>query len=130
MTLLEIIVGGLLLIGAIVRLLASIGMLRFGDIYMRMHAATKASVTGLGLMVIAAAIFYADPLLTVKLIALSVIYFFTSPTGSQVLASAAHQAGYPRVKETWIDELADAEAAAQKAEAEAAQEDVSAAKPA
>ncbi|MBE2181935.1 MAG: monovalent cation/H(+) antiporter subunit G [Anaerolineae bacterium] len=114
MTLLEIIVGGLLLMGTIVRLLASIGMLRFGDIYLRIHAATKASVTGLGLMVIAAAIFYADPLLTVKLLALTVIYFFTSPTGSQVLASAAHQAGYPYVKETWIDEFADAEAAAKE----------------
>ncbi len=117
MTIPEIIVGGLLLLGTIVRLLASIGMLRFGDIYLRMHAATKASVTGLGLMVIATVIFYGDPLLTVKLIALSVIYFFTSPTGSQVLASAAHRAGYPRVKETWIDELADAEAAELASEA-------------
>ncbi len=130
MTIPEIIVGGMLLLGTIVRLLASIGMLRFGDIYLRMHAATKASVTGLGLMVIAAAIFYGDPLLTVKLIALSVIYFFTSPTGSQVLASAAHQAGYPRVKETWIDELADAEQAARDAETAAVKEEPSAANPA
>ncbi len=105
MTPLEIVVSIFLIAGTIIRLLSTIGLLRFGDVYMRMHASTKASTLSIGFIMIAVALHFGDPLLTIKLIALGVIYFFTSPTGSQVLAHSAHIAGNPMVKETWIDEL-------------------------
>lgn len=105
----EVLIGVLLLVGALIMVLASVGLLRFGDVYLRMHAGTKASTLGIGFIMIGAALFFTDALLTIKLIALGAIYFFTAPTGAQVLARAAHIARTPTVKETWIDEFADSQ---------------------
>ncbi len=105
MTIADVLIGVLLLLGALIMVLASVGLLRFGDVYLRMHAGTKASTLGIGFVMIGAALYFSDALLTIKLIALGVIYFFTAPTGAQVLARAAHIARTPMVKETWIDEL-------------------------
>jgi multicomponent Na+:H+ antiporter subunit G len=103
---LEIVISFLLVVGAAIHLLSSIGLVRFGDVFLRMHASTKASTLGVGFVMVATALYFGEPLLTIKLIALLVIYFFTSPTGVQVLANAAHISEAPMVKETWIDELA------------------------
>ncbi len=105
MTIADVLIGGFLLLGALIMVLASVGLLRFGDVYLRMHAGTKASTLGIGFVMIGAALYFSDALLTIKLIALGMIYFFTAPTGAQVLARAAHSAHTPMVKETWIDEL-------------------------
>jgi multicomponent Na+:H+ antiporter subunit G len=103
---LEIVISFFLVIGAAVYLLSSIGLVRFGDVFLRMHASTKASTLGVGFIMMATALYFGEPLITIKLIALLVIYFFTSPTGVQVLAHAAHTSKVPMVQETWIDELA------------------------
>lgn len=108
----EILLSLLLLLGVAIRLLSSIGLLRFGDVYLRMHASTKASTLGVFFILGATAWYFSDPLITIKLIALLAIYFFTAPIGTQVLAHAAHVANDPKVKETWIDQLEDAERAA------------------
>ncbi len=105
----EIVVTVLLAIGVFIRLLSSIGLLRFGDVYLRMHASTKASTLGLFFILGATALFFGDSGITIRLIALLGIYFFTAPIGTQVLAHAAHVAGVPMVKETWIDEMPDVE---------------------
>ncbi len=109
MTITEVLIGLLLLVGALIMLLASVGLLRFGDVYLRMHAGTKASTLGIGFVMVGAALYFGDALLTIKLIALGAIYFFTAPTGAQVLARAAHIARTPMVKETWIDELKESQ---------------------
>jgi multicomponent Na+:H+ antiporter subunit G len=106
MTLLEITVTIMLIIGTIVMILGSVGVVRFGDVFLRMHAATKSSTLGIGFIMVGVAFYFADPLITIKLAALTVIYFFTSPIGAQVLAHAAHVARVPLVQETWIDDLA------------------------
>lgn len=109
MTLVEILVSFFLLAGVAVMLLASIGLLRFGDVFLRMHAATKSSTLGVGFIVVGVGLFFGEPLITIKLAALSAIYFFAAATGAQVLASASHATRVPMVKETWIDQLADGE---------------------
>lgn len=103
----EFIVALLLLFGVAIRLLSTIGILRFGDVYLRMHASTKASTLGLFFILGATALYFADPLITIKMIALFVIYFFTAPIGTQVLAHGAHVSGVPMVKETRVDQLAE-----------------------
>lgn len=102
----EIVIAVFLIFGAAIHLLSALGLVRFGDVFLRMHASTKASTLGVGFIMIATALYFADALITIKLLALLVIYFFTSPTGVQVLAHAAHISELPMVKETWIDELA------------------------
>ena len=108
MTLTDIVVAAFLLAGTGVMLMATTGLLRFGDVFMRMHAATKSSTVGVGMIVIGVGIFFADPLVSIKLAALSAVYFFVAATGAQVLASASHAARVPVVNETWIDELYEA----------------------
>lgn len=105
-TVLEVVVALLLFLGAAIHLLSSFGLVRFGDVYLRMHASTKASTLGVGFVLIAASLYFGESLIAIKLLALLAIYFFTSPTGVQVLANAAHVSRAPVVKETWIDELA------------------------
>jgi monovalent cation/proton antiporter MnhG/PhaG subunit len=107
MNLAEVLIGVTVLLGAAIMLLGAIGMIRFGDVYLRMHAGTKASTLGIGLVMTAVAFYFADGVLTIKLIALGVLYFFTAPTGAQLLARSAHQARTPMVQETWIDELTE-----------------------
>lgn len=119
MTPLEILITVCLILGSLVALLASVGVLRFGDVFMRMHASTKASTLGIGFIMLGAVFYFGEPLITIKLLALLVIYFFTSPTGTQVLARAAHLARTPMVEETWIDELAEHRAARSAANAQA-----------
>lgn len=116
MTITEFIVALLLLLGVAIRLLSTFGILRFGDVYLRMHASTKASTLGLFFILGATAVYFADPLITIKMIALFVIYFFTAPIGTQVLAHGAHVSGVPMVKETRVDQLAE-DIAKSKAEA-------------
>ena len=107
MTPLELLVAAFLIFGSMVALLSAIGLLRFGDVYLRMHASTKAATLGIGFIMLGTALYFGETLITIKLVALLAIYFFTSPTGTQVLARAAHISGTPMVKETWIDELSE-----------------------
>lgn len=105
MTPLELLVAGFLILGSLVALLTSIGLLRFGDVFLRMHASSKTATLGIGFIMVGTALYFGEPLITIKLLALLAIYFFTAPTGTQVLARAAHISGAPKVKQTWIDEL-------------------------
>lgn len=120
MTITEFIVALLIFAGVGIRLLSTFGILRFGDVYLRMHASTKASTLGLFFILSATMLHFADPLVTIKLIALFVIYFFTAPIGTQVLAHGAHVSGVPMVKETRIDQLAEdiAKSGAERADRE------------
>lgn len=106
MTVTEILVAVFLLLGAVTMLFSSIGMLRFRDVFLRMHAATKSSSFAIACIMIGVALFFADSLLTIRLIALLFIYLLTVPVGAQVLGHAAHVAGIRMTEETWIDELA------------------------
>lgn len=105
----DVLVAVLLVVGVVIRLIASIGMVRFGDVYMRMHASTTASTLGLLFILAGTALHFGDALISIKLIALGAIYFFTAPIGTQVLAHAAHVSGAPKVKETWVDQMPDAD---------------------
>jgi multicomponent Na+:H+ antiporter subunit G len=105
MTPLELLVACFLILGSLVALLTSIGLLRFGDVFLRMHASSKTATLGLWFIMLGTALYFGEALITIKLIALLAIYFFTAPTGTQVLARAAHISGAPKVKQTWIDDL-------------------------
>lgn len=50
---LDLIVGALLLAGALAALLGSLGLLRFGDFLQRLHGPTKVTTLGIGCIVLA-----------------------------------------------------------------------------
>lgn len=83
----------LIIIGAFATLTGGIGVLRFPDIYTRMHAASITDTLGAG-AILAGLILQAGPtLISAKLVLILVFLFFTSPTSSFALAHAALSSG-------------------------------------
>lgn len=78
--------GALLLIGAI-------GILRFPDVFARMHAAGIIDTMGMGLIMMGLMFQAGFTLLTVKLILIVVFILFTSPLTTHALARAALEGG-------------------------------------
>jgi multicomponent Na+:H+ antiporter subunit G len=86
----EVLVGVTVIAGAILMMLAGIGVLRFPDIYTRMHAATKASTLGIGLIAIAGSIAIDDG--AAKILLAAGFIFVTTPSGAHFLGRAAYRA--------------------------------------
>jgi multicomponent Na+:H+ antiporter subunit G len=80
-----------LLAGALLCLLAALGILRMPDVYNRIQAGTKAST--LGVLCILAGVGLLQPGWWPKLAAIAGFILFTSPVGSSTLARAFHRAG-------------------------------------
>lgn len=99
----------LVLIGACLTLLASVGVLRFADVFVRMHALTKASTLGLLLVLIGAALALEHPNDITSLVLAAALHVITSPIGNNLLARATYRAEGIRSGIDTTDELAEAE---------------------
>jgi multicomponent Na+:H+ antiporter subunit G len=96
-----------LLLGSAFMLIASLGVLRFPDLFIRMHAATKAGTLGAGLLLVAVALTAGDTGITVRAIATIVFLFITAPIGAHVIGRAAYHSGQVRLWDRTVrDELA------------------------
>jgi multicomponent Na+:H+ antiporter subunit G len=91
--LLQTVAWALILTGSAAVLIGGIGVLRFPDIYTRMHAASITDTAGAGLILAGLMVHEGATLVTVKLILMLVFLFFTSPTSSFSLAHAALTSG-------------------------------------
>jgi len=89
-TAVDVLVGALAIGGSALVLLAGIGVLRFPDLYARMHAATKASTLGIGLVCAAGAIGIDGG--TTKILLAGVATFVTAPSAAHFIGRAAAQA--------------------------------------
>lgn len=103
----DILVGLMLVVGAFFALVASIGLLRLPDVYMRMHAGSKAGTLGSGLMLLALAIYAGDLAIVTRVIAGIVFFLLTAPVAAHLLAKAAYAAGYMPCAATKYDALAE-----------------------
>lgn len=92
---LNIIIIILLLIGTFFILSSSIGIIRFPDVYTRLHAATKAPTLGIASILIAAFLFLygTHNIVSGKLLLAIVFILLTSPVGGHMLSRAAHRSG-------------------------------------
>lgn len=104
----NILVGILMVTGAFFALVASVGLLRLNDVYMRMHAASKAGTLGSGLLILGLALYAAEVGVISRAIAGIVFFLLTAPVSAHLLARAAYLVGYKPCEETEIDDLADA----------------------
>jgi monovalent cation/proton antiporter MnhG/PhaG subunit len=95
----------LLVVGSIVVLLAAIGVARFPDAFMRMHAATKAGVIGTGLCILGAALGFGDQATWVKATVIVVFLLVTTPIASHVLGRAAWRASARIVPHTRLSSI-------------------------
>lgn len=97
--------GALLVVGAVLVLIAAIGVVRMPDLLVRMHAMTKAATAGAALMLVAVAVHFESVSVTTRAIAVIVFLFITTPVSAHMLCRAAYFLGVPLWRHTMIDEL-------------------------
>lgn len=95
----------LLLAGAFFALVAALGILRFPDVFMRLHASTKAGTLGAGCVLVAVAVHFGETGVTAKAVATVVFLLLTAPVASHFLGRAAWRAGVPLWGKTRVNEL-------------------------
>jgi len=103
----DIVVGLMLVIGAFFTLVAAIGLIRLDDVYMRMHAASKAGTLGSCVLLLALAVESQQLDVVTRAIAGVVFFLLTAPISAHLLARAAYLVGYRPCKATYRDALAD-----------------------
>lgn len=91
--------------GAGICLIASIGVLRLPDFFMRLHAATKAGVAGAGLVLIGVAFAAPSAGMWVKVGIAILFLLLTTPIAGHLLARAGYVAGVPLWSGTREDRL-------------------------
>ncbi len=80
-------------LGAALLVIGGLGILRFPDLYARMHAAGIIDTLGCSLLLIGLAIQAGLTLVTLKLLLILIFVQFTSPTATYALANAAYRSG-------------------------------------
>jgi multicomponent Na+:H+ antiporter subunit G len=78
-----------ILLGAVLCVAASIGLLRFPDLLSRMHAATKPQVLGVLLVLFAVAITLRSVPVLTMVVLVGVFQLLTAPVASQMMSRAA-----------------------------------------
>lgn len=100
----DVVTGTLAMIGAVFVLFAGIGVLRFPDVYTRMHAATKATAIGIALISIATTIAVEGG--RAKTLAAVAFTFLTAPSAAHFVGRAAYRAEGISIELAGPDELA------------------------
>lgn len=102
------IIGSILIVtGTLFIFLASVGLLRLPDLYMRMSATTKASTLGVGLILIASAAYYEELDIAVRLLVILIFLFSTAPIAAHMIGRASYFEGIPLWKNSVSDDLKD-----------------------
>jgi multicomponent Na+:H+ antiporter subunit G len=105
-------------LGALLTLIAAVGILRFPDVLTRMHSATKPQVLGLLLVLTGLGLRLRDPG-TIGLLALVALFqLVTTPVASHMVGRASFRAGQVRHDLLVVDELTDVPSEGQAREAD------------
>lgn len=91
MTIADLAIAGLIVLGSLFVLLGSVGLAKFPDFFMRLHAPTKASTLGVTAILLASALFFSFRTDTPSVHEVLIIVFLwvTAPISALMLASAA-----------------------------------------
>jgi len=106
----EILTALFLSLGAVFFLIGSVAVLRFPDVYTRLHGTTKCDTLGLGLILVGLILYEGATLASVKMVFIIVFVFLTNPTAAHALARAAYKHGVKLWKKSMVDrykELSD-----------------------
>ena len=105
MNLAEILSAVVLSCGTLLMLVASFGIVRMPDTYLRLSVASKASTLGLVLLVIAVPLSVNDLGTMSRVVAVVLFVFLTAPVAAHMIGRAAYVAGVPLWNETIHDDL-------------------------
>ncbi|MFJ4036971.1 monovalent cation/H(+) antiporter subunit G [Microbacterium sp. NPDC090007] len=95
----------LVLIGAVLCLTATIGLMRWRDVPTRLHAATKPQVLGVLVIVIAVALAAREWSVVAFGIPIVLIQFATAPLAAHMVGRAAYRNRTTDEKNLYVDEL-------------------------
>ena len=104
----EILAGLLAVTGAFLAFAAAVGVLRMPDVYIRMHASTKAGTLGSGLILLAVAVHFGELGVASRALAAIAFLLFTAPVAAHMIAKAAYRTGVPLWSRSVVDDLAAA----------------------
>lgn len=113
-TIINIIIAILILLGALLSLIASIGVLRLPDVYTRSHAASKSATLGVMCILLGACLYFfqAEQIFNSRLILAIAFIFLTSPVAGQLIIRSAYNSKIPMADVTIRDDLKQAKEAA------------------
>jgi multicomponent Na+:H+ antiporter subunit G len=94
----------LLLVGSLLSAIAALGILRFPDVYTRLHAASKAGPLGAGLILLALAFASGDWAIAIRCVLGFLFLILTSPVSAHLLARSALRTGTSPDARTSIQE--------------------------
>jgi len=86
-----------LAIGTLALVVGSLGLIRLPDVFSRIHAVGMMDTAGVGFIVLGMMIHEGFYLISVKLVAVAVFLFFTSPIATHAVAQVAHKSGFSPV---------------------------------
>ena len=82
---------GFMLLGALLLVIAGIGLVRMPDLFLRMSASTKAATLGSSSLLIAAALHFGELSITAQVTATIFFLFLTAPVGAHIIGRAAYR---------------------------------------
>lgn len=98
----------LAVLGALLMVVAGIGLVRMPDLLTRMHASSKAGTLGAALVLAAVAVRLGEGGVAVRAALVVLFLFLTAPVASHLIARAGYRSGVPLSAETVVDELREA----------------------
>ncbi|BAB05032.1 Na+/H+ antiporter [Halalkalibacterium halodurans C-125] len=107
MTAVEIIVSLFILLGAFLSFLASVGIIRFPDVYGRIHAATKSATLGVISIMVATFLYFLliEGLFVGKILFTILFVFLTAPVAGLMISRSAYRIGVPLWDQSVQDDL-------------------------
>lgn len=105
----EAIVLLLVVLGTIITLISSLGVIRLPDVYTRAHATTKSATLGILCILLGTFIYfiYTHQIVSVRLLLAIVFVFFTAPVAGHLIIRSAHRSGVPLADISVQDDLQD-----------------------
>ncbi|WP_326493542.1 monovalent cation/H(+) antiporter subunit G [Salinimicrobium sp. TH3] len=101
----DTIIGIIATLGTLFVLLAGVGILRMPDTYLRMGVTTKAATLGIGLILVASAIYFNDLSTTTRVLAVIIFILLTAPVGAHLIGKASYIKGNKLWKKSVMDDL-------------------------
>jgi len=96
-------------LGALFVLLAAIGIVRMPDLYLRISVTTKAATLGVGMILIAAAVYFGEASMTTRALAIVFFLLLTAPVAAHLIGKASYFVGIPLWTKSVMDDLKDSE---------------------
>lgn len=92
-------------IGVIFILIASIGIVRMPDFFLRLSVTVKATTLGVGFILLSMVIFFGELSVGTKALAIVLFLLVTSPVGAQLIGRISYVTGVKLWKNSVLDEL-------------------------